>query len=111
MGIDIVRRTDSGDLAGEVKSIAVPYSAATPAPPCCTNISRRLARRDPQLEGPSLTAKVQQSRWGINQKTLMSNYVAAEHNLNGPGVSATTGSERTTDRGSSTSMPCSSTGM
>ena len=28
MGIDIVRRTDSGDLAGEVKSIAVPYSGS-----------------------------------------------------------------------------------
>jgi hypothetical protein len=28
MGIDIVRRSDSGDLAGEVKSIAVPYSGS-----------------------------------------------------------------------------------
>jgi hypothetical protein len=28
MGIEIVRRSDSGDLAGEVKSIAVPYSGS-----------------------------------------------------------------------------------
>jgi hypothetical protein len=28
MGIQIVRRSDSGDLAGEVKSIAVPYSGS-----------------------------------------------------------------------------------